>query len=331
MMRLLLLFLFIFISTLANSQTETYAEKLGYPKGAKVVILHVDDVGMSYDSNEGAIQTLEYGISNSVSVMMPCGWVPGFMHYLKAHPNVDAGIHLTLTAEWENYRWQPLSGNEKVKGLVDGEGAFYHSVEEVVKHATADEVETEIRAQVARFRQFGIEPTHLDSHMGTLFATPTFLERYLKVGMENKIPVMFPGGHCTLIGQLRKSKPEEIQQFQAVGQKLWQAGLPVLDDLYPDSYGWEIPKNKNIKDKDLQAFRTKQYIEMLKSLKPGVTMVIAHCTVLSNIYSHISKDSATRKSDFLALMDPKLKDFIKKEGIVLTTWRELMQMRQKIK
>ncbi|WP_367615715.1 ChbG/HpnK family deacetylase [Pontibacter liquoris] len=89
----------------AVPQEQTYAEKLGWKKGDRVVILHIDDAGMSYDSNLGAIRALEEGVASSVSVMMTCPWVPGFVHYLQQHPTVDAGLHLTLTSEWRDYRW----------------------------------------------------------------------------------------------------------------------------------------------------------------------------------------------------------------------------------
>ncbi|HRP33586.1 MAG TPA: ChbG/HpnK family deacetylase, partial [Agriterribacter sp.] len=91
---------------IAGAQTETsYAEKLGYPKGAKIIILHIDDMGMSHDSNIGGIEAMTKGVANSCSVMMPCPWVPGFVRYLKEHPGLDAGLHLTLTSEWKDYRW----------------------------------------------------------------------------------------------------------------------------------------------------------------------------------------------------------------------------------
>src|SRR4051812_33518270 len=189
----------------ALCQPETYAEKLGWKKGDRVVILHIDDAGMSFDSNQGVIQALEKGVANSVSVMMPCPWVPAIVRYLKQHPTIDAGLHLTLTSEWQDYRWGPLTGKPASPGLVDEEGALWHSVAEVAQHASPDEVEAEIRAQLDRARRIGLEPTLLDSHMGTLFATPGFLERYIKVGAENGIPVMFPGGHDTfLIRQLQE-------------------------------------------------------------------------------------------------------------------------------
>src|SRR5690606_16617405 len=104
------IFLFSCLLTQATAQQKTYAEKLGFPKGAKVIILHIDDVGMSWDSNQGAITAMEEGVANSLSIMMPCPWVPGFVNYMKTHPDVDAGLHLTLTSEWRDYRWAPLSG-----------------------------------------------------------------------------------------------------------------------------------------------------------------------------------------------------------------------------
>ncbi|MGC1243174.1 MAG: polysaccharide deacetylase family protein [Chryseosolibacter sp.] len=317
---------FLFVFAQSKSQELTYAEKLGFPKGARVVILHIDDVGMSWDSNQGAIQAMEQGVANSLSIMMPCPWVPGFVRYMKAHPDTDAGLHLTLTSEWKDYRWAPLSGRPAVPGLVDEEGALWHSVDQVVKNASPDEVETEIREQLKRARDIGFEPTHLDSHMGTLFASPAFLERYIKVGIENKIPVMFPGGHNTMIGQERNVTPEMKNQFRALGKKIWEAGLPVLDDLHNVSYDFEYPGD-HLSDEQLQKFATKRYIETIRELKPGVSMVIMHCTAPSEVFKYIANSGRVRKADMLAMMDPAFRKFIKDEKIILTTWRELKERR----
>lgn len=309
----------------------TYAEKLGYPKGAKVVILHIDDLGMSYDSNLGSIEAMTKGVANSCSVMMPCPWVPGFVHFLKENPSIDAGLHLTLTSEWKDYRWGPLSGKPKTPGLVDAEGAMWRSVGDVVKNATPDEVEAEIRAQVERARTMGFEPTHLDSHMGTLFATPAFIERYLKVGIAYKIPVMFPGGHNTLIAKGLQGTSANMEMARMAGKTLWDAGLPVLDDLHNDSYGWKPTPEIAADDKKLQAYKTEKYIGALKSVKPGITMVIMHCTNTTEVFEHISDSGPNRRGDYLAMIDPKLKAFIEKEGIILTTWREMKERRDNLK
>lgn len=331
-MKYLIPFLFLLVQTgWVTAQTETtYAEKLGYPKNAKIIILHIDDMGMSYDSNIGGIEAMTKGVANSCSVMMPCPWVPGFVHAMKQYPGMDAGLHLTLTSEWKDYRWGPLSGKPKVPGLTDREGAMWRGVADVVKHATADEVETEIRVQVERARTMGFEPTHLDSHMGTLFATPAFIERYIKVGIDYQIPVMFPGGHNTLIAQELKNTSANMQMARAAGKKLWDAGLPVLDDLYNDSYSWKPAPDIYASDRKLQAYKTAKYIDVLKSLKPGITMIIMHCTNTTEVFEHISDSGPTRRGDYLAMIDPRLKKFIEKEGIILTTWREMMERRKNL-
>jgi chitin disaccharide deacetylase len=328
---LLFILIFYFCIGAASAQEATYAEKLGFPKGAKVLIMHVDDVGMSWDSNQGAIEAMEKGVATSVSVMMPCPWVPGFLHYMKTHPQTDAGLHLTLTSEWKDYRWGPLVGKPAAPGLVDSEGALWRSVSDVVSHASADEVEAEIRAQLQRAREAGFEPTHLDSHMGTLFATPQFMERYIKVGVEHKIPVMFPGGHSTMIAKERNGDAAFLAQLKQTGQMLWNAGLPVLDDLHNVSYGFDYPKDKNFSDAHLQKFATSKYIETIGELKPGLTMVIMHCTAPSEVFSYISDSGRIRKGDMLAMMDPELKKYIEKEKIILTTWREVKERRGKVK
>lgn len=327
------LLFFLSVSIFCNAQISetTYAEKLGYPKGAKVLILHVDDAGMSFDSNEGTITAMTKGVATSCSVMMPCPWVPGFVHYLQEHKNLDAGLHLTLTSEWKDYRWVPLAGKSQVPGLTDPEGNLWRGVADVVKHASADEVEKEIRAQIDRAITIGFEPSHMDSHMGTLFATPAFLERYVKVGLEKKIPVMLPGGHNTLIQSEMKAPNDQMKQLRQLGKMLWSGGLPVLDDLHNESYDWKIPENITNDDKKMQDFKTQKYIEAIKSLKPGVTMMIMHCTATTEVFPYISNSGPVRKADLLAMTDPLFDDALKKEGIILTTWKELKERRDKLK
>jgi len=322
--------IFCTITAGAQAPDVTYAEKLGYPKGAKVVILHVDDAGMSYDSNEGVFKATGQGVANSTSVMMPCPWVPGFVHYLKQHPQLDAGLHLTLTSEWKDYRWGPLAGKDAVPGLVDEEGAMWPNVEDVVKHATPDEVEKEILAQLARARTMGFTPTHLDSHMGTLFGSPAFLQRYMKVGMENHIPVMLPGGHDKVIQAEMNAPKQMIEQMQQAGKQLWAAGLPVLDDLNNETYNWPIPDSVKNDDAKLQRFKTDKYIATLKQLQPGVTMVIMHCTAPTEVFKYISGSGPVRNGDLLTMINPVFKKALEDQHIILTTWRELMERRQKV-
>lgn len=328
MTRFLLLLLVFSLPTYDGILAQTsYAEKLGFPKGSKVLILHVDDVGMSWESNQGAIEATTKGVATSLSMMMPCPWIPGFFHYLKNHPDTDAGLHVTLNSEWNDYRWAPVSGKLSSPSLVDTEGALWPTVESLVKNAKADEVEAEIRAQIDRARAMGFEPTHMDSHMGAIFARPEFLLRYIKIGIEFKIPVMLPGGHNTMIGQ--QSDQVQLAQLREAGKMLWSAGFPVLDDIHNLSYAWQYPTNLN--EADLRKFATGKYIESIQKIKPGLTMVIMHCTAPTETFKNISNSGTLRHGDLLAMTDPTFKAFLEKEKIVLTTWREIMKRRAAVK
>jgi len=335
------------LSAAAADAATTWAERLGFPAGTRAVILHVDDAGMSHDSNLGALRAIRDGVANSVSVMMPCPWVPEMVEILAEHPDIDAGLHLTLTSEWDHYRWGPLMGKSAVPGLTDGEGALWPSVVEVATHATPDEVEAEVRAQIDRARSMGFEPTHLDSYMGTLFATQEFIARYVKVGAETGIPVMFPGGHNTLLerqyraetiaalkrqGRWREGMEippnEQVALGRAMGPQVWAAGLPVLDDLHNVSYGWRLPEGVEATDEALRELKVERYSAALRELEPGVTMMIMHATDTSDGFASISGSGPTRRGDMLAMLDPRLRRVIEEEGLVLTTWRELGERRR---
>lgn len=314
----------------AKCQDSTYAERLGFPKNARVIILHMDDAGMSLSSNRGIEKVFEKGVANSTSVMMPCPWVPQIVRYLQSHPATDAGLHLTLNAEWKDYRWVPLAGTATVPGLTDSTGCLWRDVPDVVKHASAEEVDKEIRAQLTRAERTGFHPTHLDSHMGTLFASPSFLQKYIALGIEKQIPIMFPGGHDTYIGNEMNLSAEQIHDFQNLGKTIWNAGLPLLDDLMNSSYDWDMPSEVQ-DDRNLTKWRVALYEKAMLQLKPGVTMVIMHCTDPSSIFTEITDSGEKRKADMLAMLDSGFKKFLKDNGFILTTWRELMERRKNVK
>jgi predicted glycoside hydrolase/deacetylase ChbG (UPF0249 family) len=293
----------------------TYAERLGWPMGTKVVIFHVDDAGMSYDSDQGAIQALAGGVATSTSVMMPCPWVPHMAAYLKAHPQVDAGLHLTLNSEWDNYRWGPLVGPRAAPGLVDPQGYLWQRVEDVLDHATVEEFEKEIRAQIDKAQAVGITPTHLDSHMGTCFYEP-FIESYVKVGIEKQIPILMIGGHMQHAGPgVGKLK----LLLKALGERVWRGGLPVIDDL--------VTQPTNAPDYE---GRKQQLLALLAEMQPGITQIIVHCTTPTEVFAHISGSGPARAAELRLMLDPEIRSFLKEQGIVLTTWRELKQRRDAV-
>jgi predicted glycoside hydrolase/deacetylase ChbG (UPF0249 family) len=293
-------------------QAVTFAERLGWKAGDVVAILHVDDVGMAHSSNLGATRAVEDGVATSWSVMMPCPWVPEIARYLKAHPQVDSGLHLTLTSEWQTYRWGPLAGKSQVPGLVDEEGCLWHTVAQVALRASPDEIEREVRAQIDRAETLGIPITHLDSHMGTLFARPDYFERFARVGMERQIPILVVGGHMSHLSALNRAAAESLRPWV---RKVWNAGLPVLDDLYTEFTSTRAEE------------KTDRLIALLGELKPGVTEIIFHASLPTEDFPLITNSSEARRADLKALTDPRVKKAVEDRGIILTTWRELKERR----
>lgn len=301
----------------ARAQEEiTYAERLGFPKGAKVVIFHSDDAGLSHGTNTGTIESYEKGLVSSVSVMMPTPWVPEIVRYAKSKPNHDFGLHLTMTSEWNDYRWGPIAGKNQVPGLVDKEGAMWGGVGAVIQNATPDEVEMEIRAQIDRADTMGFDYTHMDSHMGTLFSHPEFFKRYMKVGIEKQIPILIAGGH---LQHAARENAAAVMLLRPLAKQVWDGGLPILDDIHTDSYGW---KGRDTK--------IANYSEMLRTMKPGITEVIMHCIHDTCEFPPISDSGPSRIGDFEAMMSPELKKVVEEEKVIITTWREVMERRKKV-
>ncbi len=341
MFRLLYIaFLFVFPAFAQNGPS--FAERLGWKKTDRVLIPHMDDAGMSFDSNSGIERVLEHGAARSLGVMMPCPWVPQIVAYIKAHPGTDAGLHptfrarheITVSKRWRDYRWSPLAGVSAVPGLIDPQGAFRSSVKDVVGHASPEEVDREIRAQLARAERMGFHPTQLDSHMGTLFESEAFLAKYVQLGVEKHIPVILPGGQDTFLQSDTPSDSPGDPRWTAMrklGETLWNSGLPVLDDLHNASYGWHMPASLPPDDRSLQRWRAARYIESPRTLKPGLTMVVMHCTDPTAVFSHIANSGEVRRGDMLAMRDPAFHPFLKNEGFLVTTWEEALARRRRAK
>src|SRR5215831_13335599 len=143
------------------ASAQTLADRLGYPPGTKLVIIHADDLGETHAVNAAAIKAFQSGTINSASLMVPCPWFPEMADYAQSHPDADLGLHLTLTSERVYYRWGPVAPRDKVPSLVDGDGYFHHDWSSETPIDPKD-VETEVRAQIDRALAMGVRPTHLD-------------------------------------------------------------------------------------------------------------------------------------------------------------------------
>ena len=284
-------------------------EQLNYPPDAKLLIIHADDAGMSHSVNEATLVAMQKGIVSSAAIMVPCPWFLEIAEFSRQHPEMDFGLHLTLTSEWKHYRWRPVADPSKVPSLIDEEGYFWRSVEDVVGHATMEEVELEIRAQIDRALAFGINPTHIDSHMGTLFSTSEFLSVYLKVATEYGIPPMMLDPADPKVKKLLEERG--IAYADSTIQEIYAAKVPLLNYLNTGEDG-----------KNYQARRI-AYYQAIRDLKPGVNQIIVHLAGNDAEIQNITNAWQKRYDEFRIFTDPELKNLIEDLNIELIGWRKM--------
>jgi len=288
-------------SSAAQAPSKTIEEKLGYPRGAKLLIVHADDLGMTHSVNAASIAALESGGINSASFMVPCPWFPEIADYAKSRPAGDFGLHLTLTSERVYYRWGPVAPRDKVPSLVDGDGYFHHDWSSETPIDPKD-VETEVRAQVARAERMGVHPTHLDSHQNRLFQTNKELFGViLRVAHENHLPVLIPRNWFADFPYLEKSLgPNDVVIDRVVTM---QPGVP------PEKWA------------DF-------YRNALAHLEPGVTELVIHLAYADAEMKAATRERDTwgaewRQHDFDFFSSAEFQSLLRDQQIHLITWREI--------
>ncbi|TRZ79334.1 MAG: ChbG/HpnK family deacetylase [Actinobacteria bacterium] len=160
-----------------------------YEKFEGRIVLHQDDVGMCHGANVAFSELSNLGSITSGSVMVPCPWFREAAEMAAANEKLDLGVHLTLTAEKEFYRWRPLTSASKSSGLVDEDGYMWRDVSSVRRNANVDAVELELHAQIDFALASGFDVTHLDAHMGATLS-PEFCDIYIRLGVEYQLPVL---------------------------------------------------------------------------------------------------------------------------------------------
>ncbi len=293
------------------SEPSTQAERLGFPTGKKVLILHADDAGMCEEANIAIERYLETGQIQAASVMAPCPKADEFIEWAKAHKGVDVGMHLTLTSEWKTYRWEPVSNPEEVPGLIDAEGKFWHEVPEVVQHATAAEVEKEIRAQIEKALSMGYRPTHIDTHMGTLYGSPDYARAFLKAAVEYQIPANAIDLSDSVIAAHFKAAGFPITKEVVAAMEQYK--MPKLD------FFTSVPEGKTYEEK------RENFFKLVKGLPTGLIEIIFHPSIESENLKSITNSWQQRVWEAELFADPIVKKFFKDEGIIFTNWIELMK------
>ena len=160
---------------------DTWAERLGYPARTKVLVLHANELGVSYETNAAGTKLLEEGLVGSAGAVVPAPWFSDLAKWTKVHPHADVGLELTLNSELSNYRWKPVLSTGVVPSLVGADDFLWLLPVQTMVNATADDVERELRAQINRARISGLDPSHLTTHLGTLVTRPDFMEVDLRI------------------------------------------------------------------------------------------------------------------------------------------------------
>lgn len=297
--------------------SKTWAEKLGWPAGKKVIMLHADDIGMCPEANTAAKKQLEAGDIQSAAVMIPCPNAEDFITYAKNNPKMDIGLHLTLTSEWKTHRWGPVTDDAEVPGLLDEDKKLWHTVPQVVQHASAEEVEKEIRAQIEKSISWGHRPDHIDTHMGTLFGDPSYVKVYMKVAEEYGIPANI----------INISNPRVLAEFRG-------KGYPMDDTVVEMSENYTLPKLDYFTSApEAKTYEEKMgnFKELINSLEPGLTEIIFHPSVLTENLKGITGSWQQRSWEAQMFSDPDLIQFFRDQDIVFTNWQEIMERFKMIK
>ena len=288
-------------SSASTDAAESLLKRLGYPPDTKLLIVHADDLGMAHSINLASIKGLESGLVSSASIMIPCPWLPEIAAYARTHQQADLGLHLTLTSEWSLLRWGPILPKDRVPSLFDSSGYLYSTETEAAAHIDPKEAEAEIRAQIARARALGIEPTHLDSHMGTLYQNQALFETLFRVARDNKLLV-------------RVSKE-------------WFARTPYLPSLLgPDDVVMNgvISIDPTVPPEGWSKF----YGDAIKTLQPGITEMIVHLAyddeeMRGVTHDHPDWGAAWRGRDFQFVTSDAFRKLLQENNVKLVTWREV--------
>jgi chitin disaccharide deacetylase len=269
----------------------TLAERLGYRPDDRLLIVNCDDLGSTYAANIGVYESLREGLATSSSLMVPCPWARDAAARYRGE---DVGVHLTLNAEWDQYRWGPIT---HAPSLLDGDGGFPRTVEDVWDHADLDEVRKELRAQVERAILWGFDVSHLDSHMGTVQLRPEFFDVYLELAIEFQLPIRLSGASTErLIGfPFRQLAAEE--------------GVVFPDHLLLVAGGGS----------------TRRTIERaVMDLRPGVTEVLVHPAIDTPELRASTPDWPNRVDDHdLVTRDHSLRAMLDRAGVTLVSYRQL--------
>jgi hypothetical protein len=289
-----------------------YLQKLGYTDNDRVVILHADDIGMCHAGLVAYRELLEFGVLSSAAAMVPCAWfaeTAATCRTLQSHqPHLDMGVHLTLTSEWDGFRWGPISTRDAASGLLDEEGYFYHGTRAVQEYGRPETVALEVEAQIQRALAAGIDVTHIDSHMGSIFH-PKFLPLYIELARKYRIPAL--SLRLTENNFLAAGFDEETaERFAHWSQELEASGFPLLDSIF----GMPLDSHENRLDVARQ---------WLDGLEAGIHYFLFHPCIDTPELRAFAPDWRSRVADYELFINEAWRQALAASGVKVIGWKPI--------
>lgn len=298
------------------------ADRLGLALGARAIILNADDFGMCHAANTAIVDLLDAGRIDSATVMVPCSWSPEALAFAASRPDLDIGVHLVLTSEWSRYRWRPLTGTDT--SLVDAAGFFPMDVASVEQAASEEDVAVELAAQLQAALDAGVDVTHLDNHMGSVYGLVTgrdFLRPVFELAARHGLPFRLPrsmdgvGEDAALQATLDAAAAAADASGVVIIDRLWSHPFPLLGEGTPEEETYEQVRDG--------------FIALLRAVPAGVTEIYLHPMVDDEELRSAVDFSATKRGYELRLLrDPAVLQAIEDEALVRVGWRALRDVQR---
>jgi predicted glycoside hydrolase/deacetylase ChbG (UPF0249 family) len=285
--------------------------RLGFAPKDIVAIVHADDVGMCRGANAAFAELSLTGVVNCGAVMVPCPWFNDAAAMAAGGPDLDLGVHLTLTSEWKTYRWGPISTTRKSSGLIDDEGFFWHRVPMLAAAVVPDAAEAEMRAQIDRALSAGIDITHIDSHMGAAML-PQLVDIYVRLGREYRLPVLLPRQFAGLAAVLEVGNAPPAMYADLV------SGI--------EADGWPLVDHFAMTPGVASGDSDRAYRDLIAGLQPGLTFLALHPNVPGDIEHIVPARAHFRTDEYRLLKNPEFRDFIAGKGVRTIGFRPMRDL-----
>jgi hypothetical protein len=286
--------------------------RLGLDPARRVAILHEDDVGMCHGANTAFLELSRSSALTCGSVMVPCPWFPEAARAAASDASLDLGVHFTLTSEWQNYRWGPLTRATTHSGLVDDEGYFPRTVAALAARANPEAAEAEMRAQLDRALAFGIDVTHLDTHMGAALS-PALVDAYCRIGLDYRLPVLLPRRSATYAEVLKFDAATVAPVWVKAAEILEAKGMPLIDD---------FRMTPGVAHEESEA----AYRNLVQALPDGVTFVALHPNAPGDIETIVPPRAHFRTDEHRLLGDGTVKAWLEAAGVQTLGMRALRDL-----